>query len=60
MSARAVKGPGLALEPRVQLLPPMVKQREKNRRSRRLMVFAVVVGLLSTFAMGVLVLSALS
>jgi hypothetical protein len=45
MSARTVKGPALALEPRVQLLPPMVKQREKNRRSRRLMVFAVVVAI---------------
>lgn len=45
MSARTVKGPALALEPRVQLLPPMVKQREKSRRSRRLMVFAVVVAI---------------
>lgn len=45
MSARAVKGPALAMEPRVQLLPPMVKQREKSRRSRRLMVFAVVVAI---------------
>lgn len=45
MSARTVKGPALALEPRVQLLPPMVKQREKSRRARRLMVFAVVVAI---------------
>jgi type II secretory pathway pseudopilin PulG len=45
MSARTVKGPALGLEPRVQLLPPMVKQRERNRRSRRLMVFAVFVAI---------------
>lgn len=48
MSARVARGQTLALEPRVQLLPPMVKQREKNRRSRRLMVFAVVVALAVT------------
>lgn len=35
--------PYQALEPRVQLLPPLVKQRERSRRTRRLLAFAVVV-----------------
>jgi len=46
MSARkSAREPYQAGEPRVQLLPPLVKQREKSRRTRRLLVFAVVVSL---------------
>ena len=47
MSAGPVPGLTLAGEPRVQLLPPSVKEREKNRAARRMMglliVLAVVV-----------------
>lgn len=46
MSARKTAGaPYQAGEPRVQLLPPLVKQREKSRRTRRLLAFVVVVAL---------------
>lgn len=45
MSARVKDSGMLALEPRVQLLPPVVKQRERVRRTRRLLVFAVVVAI---------------
>jgi hypothetical protein len=46
MSARkSGREPYQAGEPRVQLLPPLVKQREKARRTRRLLAFAVVVSL---------------
>jgi Tfp pilus assembly protein PilN len=44
MSARkSAHEPYQAGEPRVQLLPPLVKQREKSRRTRRLLAFVVVV-----------------
>jgi hypothetical protein len=37
--------PYQAREPRVQLLPPLVKQREKARRTRRLLAFVIVVSI---------------
>jgi type II secretory pathway pseudopilin PulG len=46
MSARRTAGePYQAGEPRVQLLPPLVKQRERSRRTRRLLAFVVVVSI---------------
>lgn len=46
MSARkAAAEPYQAREPRVQLLPPLVKQREKARRTRRLLAFVIVVSI---------------
>lgn len=36
-------------EPRVQLLPPMVRQKERTRRTRRMATFAVLVALAVTF-----------
>jgi hypothetical protein len=45
MSARKGHEPYQAGEPRVQLLPPLVKQREKSRRTRRLLAFVVVVSI---------------
>lgn len=45
MSARKSGEPYQAGEPRVQLLPPLVKQREKSRRTRRLLAFVVVVSM---------------
>jgi hypothetical protein len=46
MSARKSGAePYQAGEPRVQLLPPLVKQREKSRRTRRLLAFAIVVSI---------------
>jgi hypothetical protein len=46
MSARkAAHEPYQAREPRVQLLPPLVKQREKARRTRRLLAFGIVVSI---------------
>lgn len=46
MSPRKTAGePYRAGEPRVQLLPPLVKEREKSRRTRRLLAFVVVVSI---------------
>jgi hypothetical protein len=46
MSARkSAHEPYQAGEPRVQLLPPLVKQREKSRRTRRLLAFVIVVSI---------------
>lgn len=46
MSARKTAGePYQAGEPRVQLLPPLVKQGEKSRRTRRLLAFVIVVSI---------------
>lgn len=46
MSARkSAHEPYQAREPRVQLLPPLVKQREKSRRTRRLLAFVIVVSI---------------
>lgn len=42
------RDPLVITEPRVQLLPPMVKERERSRRTRRLLVFAVVVAIVVT------------
>ncbi len=42
MSAVALPGLQLAGEPRAQLLPASVRQREKNRSARRLMVMLIV------------------
>lgn len=42
MSASPTPGLVLAAEPRAQLLPPSVKQREKSRAARRRMIMAVV------------------
>lgn len=42
MSGSSIPGLVLGGEPRAQLLPPAVKQREKNRRARRLMAMFVV------------------
>lgn len=45
MSAASMPGLTLAGEPRVQLLPPSVKQREKTRSARRMMGLLVVLAL---------------
>lgn len=42
MSARTVGGVTLGAEPRVQLLPPIVRQRAKIRETRRLLVLLVI------------------
>lgn len=42
MSARAAGGLVLGAEPRVQLLPPIVKQRARIRETRRLLVLLVI------------------
>lgn len=42
MSAGTTAGPVLAGEPRVQLLPPSVREREKSRAARRMMGLLVV------------------
>lgn len=42
MSAASIPGLTLAGEPRVQLLPPSVKQREKTRGARRMMGLLVI------------------
>ena len=42
MSAGSVPGLVLSAEPRAQLLPPSVKEREKNRAARRMMILLIV------------------
>jgi hypothetical protein len=48
VSAASTPGLVLSAEPRAQLLPPSVKQREKNRAARRRMVMLVVLALVVT------------
>jgi type II secretory pathway pseudopilin PulG len=50
MSAASIPGLVLSAEPRAQLLPPSVKQREKNRAARRMMVLLVILAVVVTGA----------
>ncbi|MGB3911261.1 MAG: hypothetical protein WBL06_12390 [Pseudolysinimonas sp.] len=50
MSAASIPGLVLSAEPRAQLLPPSVKQREKNRAARRMMVLLVIFSVVITGA----------
>jgi len=50
MTAGSIPGLVLSAEPRAQLLPPSVKQREKNRAARRMMVLLVILTVVVTGA----------
>ena len=50
MSAATIPGLTLAGEPRVQLLPPSVKEREKSRAARRMMGLLVILAVVAAGA----------